>query len=167
MNDPAMFERLFRWDAWANARVIAALRGVEASGQRVPPKAVDRLAHVVRAGEIWLSRLGYGEREDGRALFPESASLKETARDADLLAARWAQYARILSPAALEETVAYTSTEGAAFGTAVRDILLHVTHHAAYHRGQIAVDLKQAGVRLPEGVSLPTDYIFFARSEAV
>jgi uncharacterized damage-inducible protein DinB len=40
----------------------------------------------------------------------------------------------------------------------VEDILLHTCLHGAYHRGQIARDLRQAGDP-PE----PTDYIAFIR----
>ena len=156
-----MFERLFQWDAWANERVIGALRGCDATKPGVR-KAIDRLAHALCAQEIWLSRLGAGEWEAGRALFPEGADLKEVERDAKLLAARWAQVCRVLDGGSLDEMIVYTSTEGAAFETSRRDIMLHVSHHGTYHRGQIAVDLKREGVVAPA-----TDYVFFARSAVV
>lgn len=162
-----MFERLFRWDAWANERLLSALKAIEASGQRVPGKAVDRMAHLCCAQELWLSRVGAGEWEEGRALFPEGADLKDVVRDAKLLAARWAQFFRVLSPDAIGLTVVYTTTEGEPYESRVEDVLLQLTHHGSYHRGQVCVDLKQAGVRVPQGVSLATDYIFFVRTEVV
>jgi uncharacterized damage-inducible protein DinB len=161
MSDVTMFERLFQWDAWANERVIGALRGCDATKPGVR-KAIDRLAHMLCAQEIWLSRLGAGEWETGRALFPEGADLKKVERDAKVLAARWAQLCRVVDEGALDEVIAYTSTEGAAYETSRREIMLHVTHHGAYHRGQIAVDLKREGV-----VASATDYVFFARRDVV
>jgi len=167
MSDVMMFERLFQWDGWANERLLGALQAIAASGQRVPQKAVDRMAHLCRAQELWLSRMGAGEWQDGRSLFPEGADLKEVAREAKLLAARWAQFFRVLSPAALGENIVYTTTEGQPFESRLEDILLQLTHHGSYHRGQVCVDLKHAGVRPPEGVSLATDFIFFARTQPV
>jgi len=163
MSEPALFERLFRWDAWANERVVGVLRacGASAPGSGAR-KATDRLAHLLCAQEVWLSRLGLGEWPEGRTIFPESSSVEGLARDAALLAARWAQVCRVLDARLLDEVISYTSTSGAPYDTARRDILLHVTHHGAYHRGQIAVDLKRDGVICP-----PTDYVAFARTASM
>lgn len=166
------FERLFHWDAWANARVLDAFDAIEASGQGVPGQAVDRLAHVVRAGQVWLARLGVGDGPplgtDIRAwLFPSGVGRAALRAESQMVAARWAQFVSTLSPAALDEDVAYTSTEGAPFVSRCADILLHVTHHGAYHRGQIPVDLRAAGVGVPSGVPLATDYIVFTRQPPI
>ena len=63
-----------------------------------------------------------------------------------------------LNASDLAAEVPYTNSAGIAFRTSRRDILLHVALHGCYHRGQVALTLRQAGAE-PE----PTDYIAFAR----
>jgi len=58
----------------------------------------------------------------------------------------------------LEGEVPYTNSAGIAFRSSRRDILLHVALHGCYHRGQVALALREAGAE-PE----PTDYIAFVR----
>lgn len=63
-----------------------------------------------------------------------------------------------LDAADLAVEVPYTNSAGIAFRTSRRDILLHVALHGCYHRGQVALTLRQAGAE-----PAPTDYIAFAR----
>jgi uncharacterized damage-inducible protein DinB len=46
----------------------------------------------------------------------------------------------------LDDTVSYTNTKGEAWTNTVEEILTHVTIHSAYHRGQIASDVRGAGM---------------------
>jgi uncharacterized damage-inducible protein DinB len=59
-------------------------------------------------------------------------------------------------------TVAYTNSKGEAWTSTVEDILIHVTIHSAYHRGQIASDLRAAGLE-----PAYTDYIHAVRQGAI
>ena len=160
MSRTELFARLFEYDGWANRRVLEILSGLS----NPPQKSVDRMAHVVRAGELWLSRLGAGEWPKDRAVFPKGASLASVRAEAELLSARWAQYCRTLHDSALDEVIAYASTEGSPFTTRAEDILLHVSHHGAYHRGQVPLDVKAAGFEVPP---FATDFVFFVRQQAV
>jgi uncharacterized damage-inducible protein DinB len=45
----------------------------------------------------------------------------------------------------ISRRVAYTNSKGEEWTSGVEDILTHVTIHSAYHRGQIASDLRAAG----------------------
>lgn len=70
-------------------------------------------------------------------------------------------FGRLLStvtPAALSTPIAYTNTAGVSFVSTLEDILAHVALHGSYHRGQIAIALREAGQ-----APAPTDYIAFAR----
>ena len=58
----------------------------------------------------------------------------------------------------LDERVAYTNSKGEAWTSTVEEILTHVTMHSAYHRGQIAADVRAAGM-----VPAYTDYIHSVR----
>ncbi len=59
----------------------------------------------------------------------------------------------------LGRAIAYVNSKGEAFESTVGDILLHVAQHGAYHRGQIARLLREAGHTPPY-----TDFIQFARA---
>lgn len=61
-------------------------------------------------------------------------------------------------PAGFEREIPYTNSAGASFRTKMGDILLHVALHGCYHRGQVALRLREAGAE-PQ----PTDYIAFVR----
>ena len=67
-----------------------------------------------------------------------------------------ARYRQILAARSLDEPVTYRSSTGEAFNSSVDAILLHMFAHGAYHRGQIAQDVRRAG-----GQIIDTDYILF------
>jgi uncharacterized damage-inducible protein DinB len=132
------FNRLFAYDAWANREALASLRSAGSS----PPKAVRALAHLVGAGRLWLARL---EESRGKppAVWPE-LSLEEAGAGIEELAAPWREFAAA-SDGALTRTVSYTNSKGEPWTSSVADILMHVVIHGAYHRGQIASELRAAG----------------------
>jgi uncharacterized damage-inducible protein DinB len=63
-----------------------------------------------------------------------------------------------LSGLELDGEVTYVNSAGQEFRSTRRDMLLHVALHGCYHRGQVALLLREAGA-VPE----PTDYIAFVR----
>ena len=74
----------------------------------------------------------------------------------------WADYLRDDTAARLADTVSYTNSKGEAWTSTVEDILIHVTIHSAYHRGQIASDLRAAGLE-----PAYTDYIHAVRQRSI
>ena len=52
-----------------------------------------------------------------------------------------------------DTVISYTDHQGNPFKNPVRDILFHIINHGTYHRGQIAMDFRQAGLK-----PLKTDY---------
>ena len=143
--------RLFAHMRWADERVLDALR----SAGTPPQKAIEVYAHVLGAEHVWLARLR--QVPSAVAVWPSMA-----VGDCVLLArANAEQYERVVSALdapALDREVAYTNSAGRSFRSRVGDILLHVALHASYHRGQVALLLREAG-DVPEA----TDYIGFVR----
>lgn len=78
------------------------------------------------------------------------------------LSRRWADYLRDDKPRRLSDSVSYTNSKGEAWTSTVEDILIHVTIHSAYHRGQIASDLRAAGLE-----PAYTDYIHAVRQGVI
>jgi uncharacterized damage-inducible protein DinB len=142
-------ERLFTYDDWANKEALASLR-------RTPSAhAARRLAHILGAQRTWLQRITGGAPAE---VWPEPDLAAGEAQLAELRR-RWRD---VLAAEDVGRTVAYTNTKGRRFTSTVGEILVHVVLHGAYHRGQIASDVRAAG-----GEPAYTDFIHAAREKLV
>ena len=147
--------RLLAYDAWANREALASLRRMADP----PAPAVRWIAHVAAAQMVWCERVE-GVPQSG-PVWPE-LGLDGSARLLDEGIARWAAIVAALGPDGLERAVRYANTAGERFESRLGDILTHLTHHGAHHRGQIAAAVRAAG-----GAPAVTDYIVAARSGAL
>ena len=143
--------RLFAHLAWADRRVLDALRDAGSP----PPRALGLYAHVLAAEHIWLSRLT--GRAPAHPVWPQ-LSLDECAAISARNEAAYGEYLRSLDAAGLSREVAYVNTAGQSFTNTAEDILVHVCLHGQYHRGQVALLLREAG-----GAPATTDFIAFVR----
>lgn len=149
--DATEVQRLFRYDRWANREVVRALTLASP-----PSRTMRRIAHILGAEAQWLGRLqGHG------AVLPIWPELSTSDIQAGLIdvGAACREYVSSLDEAALGGTCQYANTRGEQFVNAVSDILMHVVMHSAYHRGQIAADLRLAGLEPPV-----TDFIHAVRN---
>lgn len=142
--------RLFEHDTWANAAALASL-----SSGPVPSQARAWLAHIVGAEHVWLARLQ--QRPSEMPVWPDF-DLDTCATRLTELAGEWMQFLESLDEDALAEGVAYRNSKGEFWTSTVGDILTHVVLHAAYHRGQIASAVREAG-----GEPAYTDFIHAVR----
>jgi uncharacterized damage-inducible protein DinB len=112
------------------------------------------MGHIIGAEYLWLSRLE--NRPAELAVWPDLSIDACGERLVDLSR----RLMRILDARvnSLSETVAYTNSKGEAWSSTVEDIFTHLTIHSAYHRGQIASDLRAAGQE-----PAYTDYIHAVR----
>lgn len=143
--------RLIAHLAWADDRVLAALRSATAPD----PSCLELLAHVLATEHVYLARL-QGEVPH-HPVWP-SLSIEECAALVRANQQRLTTYVAGLTAADLTRGVTYRNSAGRQFTSSVEDMLFHVCLHGAYHRGQIAWALRRAG-----GVPMPTDYIAFVR----
>lgn len=126
-------DRLFAYDDWANREALASLFDA--------PSALRRMAHIVGAQRTWYQRLTDGPPvEVWPALAPEACK----AQLADLRQ-RWQALLGKLTEEGLARKISYVNTKGRKFTSTVGEILMHVVLHGAYHRGQIASDVRAAG----------------------
>ncbi len=130
--------RSFAYDHWANREALASLRSAGAP----PPRALKLLAHILGAEHLWLGRL----KRDGKAVvvWPQH-SLEECAAQIAELRGLWQEYLEPLTPELLSTPISYVNSKGEPWTNSVADILFHVILHSAYHRGQIARELRAAG----------------------
>jgi uncharacterized damage-inducible protein DinB len=145
------FTMLLRYSAWANRRVLAALR----EQPTTQAEALPLFAHVLAAEHVWLSRLhGVPARV---AVWP-TLTLEQCSELAEENASGYESYIACLSDGDLGTRVRYRNQAGQEFETPIADILKHVATHGGYHRGQVAKAMARSG-----GKSVNTDYIIFIR----
>ena len=136
--DLADFRRLFSYDEWANREVLASF----AAAGPPPTRSLSLLAHVLGTEYVWYSRLQ--RQASPIAVWPEM-TMASCEQHVVALKNLWDDYLGELTPDGLQSTVAYKNTKGESFRSAVGDILMHVVMHSAYHRGQIASDMRAHG----------------------
>lgn len=148
----ASLQQLYRYDAWANEQALKMLRDVVTDHAR----ARGLLAHILAAQLVWMTRLHERDSSD-IALFPDHTldqceAWIEHHRDS------YGSFLEAIDEDALENEVGYTNTRGESYSTPIREILLHVANHGTYHRGQIALALREA-----HHTPINTDFITFTR----
>jgi len=150
----AFFQHLFRYDAWANGRVIESLEG---KGLSTGDRILELVAHILIAKRVWLVRIA--DQDSSNVPIWPRLTLTECR---ELFAQLEFELTEFLADPRADWTVRmirYRSQRGQEFTNSVAQILLHMSHHAAYHRGQIAVLMRQQGLE-----PVNTDYIYYARS---
>ena len=110
------------------------------------------MSHLVNSQAVWLARIR-GESPavgiwDEHDLATCRAMNTETLQGFEELLGR-----------PVQDIVAYKNSMGMAFENTVLDIWLQMTTHGSYHRGQIAMQLRQQGLE-----PVNTDYIVFLRT---
>jgi uncharacterized damage-inducible protein DinB len=130
--------RLFVYDDWANHEVLATLQALEAP----PARSLKLLGHIVSAERLWLERLLV--QKQTLPVWP-LFTIEQCKLEVNQLPALWRSYMALLGEAGLSRSLAYKNSKGESFTSEKQDILLHVVMHSAYHRGQIAADMRAAG----------------------
>lgn len=143
--------RQFAYDDWANREVLAAL----SASPRPPARPRQLLAHILAAELLWLERIL--KQPQSLTVWPDF-SLEECAAQIAELARLWQEFLAQLSDAGLSEKITYKNSKGEPWTSTVKDILTHVVLHSAYHRGQIASQVRAGGDQ-----PAYTDYIHAVR----
>jgi uncharacterized damage-inducible protein DinB len=152
------YRRWFEYEQDSNAKVLASLQAVAEPSRGMPQfqKAVDLLAHLVAARNIWLYRLGYGIQP--LELFPAETSLSRLPELLDEMQAAWRSYFESLTDGEAARLFEYQSFDGPRVRNTVEDVLTQLYGHSLYHRGQIAMLLRSIGAE-----PALTDFIYWAR----
>ncbi|MBA3914383.1 MAG: DinB family protein [Acidobacteriales bacterium] len=154
MNQIRWLQRLFAYDAWANDEVLNAL-----STASVPDAALRLLNHLFSAQKLWLERLQ--QLPPSLAVWPD-LSVSQCQELNRAMRVAWKNHLAALDDSELSAACSYTNSKGEHFTSETGDILMHVIVHSAYHRGQIASRMRDAGVTPPL-----TDYIHGVRQGLV
>ncbi|HKW27628.1 MAG TPA: DinB family protein [Terriglobales bacterium] len=147
--------KLYVYDHWANQEVTRALR----TAPQPPARSLRLMAHVVGTEWTWRSRILSESKK--MAVWPQ-LTVEQILQEVAELKTAWTSYLGQLTPARLTEPASYTNSKGEHFSSQQGDILMHVVMHSAYHRGQIAADMRASGLE-----PVYTDFIHAVRQAMV
>jgi uncharacterized damage-inducible protein DinB len=147
-----LIRRLYAHLEWADQAALRALQGAPGSLEK---RALGLYAHVLGAEHVWLARLE--QRRPSVAVWPD-IPLAECATLSRENAAAFHAFLAALTETGLDEQIPYINSAGQHFRSTVLDILVHVSLHGTYHRGQVALLVRDGG-----GKPAPTDFIAFVR----
>ncbi len=137
------FLRMFAYDDWANRECLTAMR----AANLLPAETIGRMAHILSAQKLWLERIL--KQPQSMPVWPGS-TLDDCAALADEMSLAWQTYltrvANPFAPGSLDDKVEYRNSKGEPWSSRVEDILMHVLFHSAYHRGQIALQMRASGL---------------------
>ena len=148
------FQKQFAHDSWANHEALASL----GSGT-LPPLTLERMGHIIAAEWLWLGRMK--QWKQATPVWPEW-TVQQCEAQAGKLPPLWQEFVSGLRGAGLDQPVTYLNSKGESWTSSVGDILTHVLLHSAYHRGQVAADLRAAGL-----TPAYTDYIHAVRQGTI
>ena len=154
---PALRE-LFDYNRWATAKILDCVAPLTSEELQRPiggsfGSLSGTLVHAYGADWVWLERL--------RGRSPRSLPQAEDLSSFEAIRIRWAavekerdEHLAKLSPEHLEEWVSYVNFAGESCRYRLDEVLFHIANHLTYHRGQIAMQLRQLGKP-----AVATDYL--------
>jgi uncharacterized damage-inducible protein DinB len=154
MNLLDYFRRQFSYNAWANREVLNSLDRDDAMSQ-----SLYLFSHVLSAERLWLARIR--QHPQSFPVWPHF-TVEECGTQTDETGSSWRNYLDEVDPSQLSNEVAYRNTKGERWTNSVHDILTHVLLHSAYHRGQIAKEMRAQGKQ-----PVYTDFIQAARQGSI
>jgi uncharacterized damage-inducible protein DinB len=144
------FIKLYQYNAWANDRVLGCLERQAVRDE----KTLTLMSHLLVAQFLWLHRIE-GLPKPPYELWQRYPLTKLRIMNTEI-AHRWLTF--IESQDSFERVLKYHNYTGDYFENQVEQIMIHLVNHCTYHRGQIALQLRQQGYE-----PINTDYITYDR----
>lgn len=165
VHEAGTLQALFRYKAWANDELLTAMQGFDEVSHAVDRAIAIRIlnhTHVVdRIFAANLRRMDHGYAAANTAELPALDELSEAIRACD----QWyLGYVATLDDVDLAESLDFTFTDGAPGRMTREEMLMHVSIHGAYHRGQVGLIMTKNAIAPP--ADLFTGYLHKAEPAA-
>lgn len=144
-----LYLELFNYNHFMNNSLIECLIANE---KKVQEKSRKLIGHMLSAHHIWNSRIdGVSPKYKVWDIHPlhELKFIDKNNFEFSCI---------IIDNLDEERMIGYVNSQGVSYTNKVTEVLFHIVNHSTYHRGQIAADLRAAGITPPV-----TDYIFYKR----
>ncbi len=146
-----ILDALFRYKAWANQELLAALKAFDAT--RHPARfqtMLDIFGHANVVDRIFRNHLGDTAVEIFSSTAPERPpTLSELRAVVETTDAWYLAFVSSANDTQLQESVPFLFTDGARGKMTREEMLMHVATHASYHRGSIGQMLEDLGLDSP------------------
>ncbi|QJW88641.1 damage-inducible protein DinB [Spirosoma taeanense] len=142
---------LLNYELWANQRVIQALETLD----NPPQRAVAIMGHILSAQQVWFSRV---TKESTFVAIWEDTPVSWLRETAERQHDKIISYVNALAEPDLLQPVDYVTSRDQPYQNTLIDILTHMSHHAAYHRGQVVQLIRPMLTEAPV-----TDFIVWVR----
>jgi uncharacterized damage-inducible protein DinB len=138
------FSELFEYNLSMNNELIKAMVRQQ---DMITDKSLELMSHILNAQQRWNSRILKDQPLiDSWHLhaLDELAAINENHFQTSI---------SIIQSFGLETVIEYPGSEDNTLKNPFRDMLFHIINHSTYHRGQIAMDFRQNGLK-----PIETDY---------
>ena len=122
--------QLLDYELWANRRVVDALESI----RNPPARAIAVMGHILSAQHVWFGRV---MNEPVFVAIWEDIPVSWMTETAERQHRQLHDYLSGLTEADLLQPIAYANSKGVPYQSSLLNILTHMSHHAAYHRGQV------------------------------
>lgn len=144
------FFRLYRYNEWANLRVLGALERQHVSDE----KTLSLFSHLLSAQFLWLHRIKDLPPPDVKLW--QTYDLPKLRTLAEEGSRQWNQF--VGEGVSFDRVLKYKNYVGDYYENNVEQIMIHLVNHGTYHRGQIALLMRQNGHE-----PINTDFITYDR----
>ncbi len=144
------FLKLYDYNQWANRRVLDGLQKQAVENEKI----LTIMSHVISALFIWLNRIE-GKPNDAYPLWKQYSLERLLEMNAEITE-RWIKFVRETDN--FDRMLVYKNYVGDPYKNNVEQIMIHLVNHSTYHRGQVAMMLRQNGLE-----PVNTDYITYDR----
>lgn len=145
--------QLLDYELWANRRLIDTLETIN----NPPARALALMGHILSAQHVWYGRVMH---ESTFVAIWENIPVSWMGETAERQHRQLVSHVLSLDEEALLKLIDYVNTKGVSYTDSLLNILTHLSHHAAYHRGQIVQLIRPMVEQAPE-----TDFIVWTRTE--
>lgn len=144
------FTQLYHYNQWANNRVLEGFDQQKVEDEKI----LTVMSHVVSALYIWLNRIEGKSTAD----YPlwKQYSRTELIEMNNVITERWIKF--IGDTDDFNRVLVYKNYVGDPYKNNVEQIMIHLVNHSTYHRGQVAMLLRQNGLE-----PINTDFITYDR----
>jgi len=148
MDHVSTLQRVFSYKAKANGDVLAAMRQFDEAS---PAKeiAVRVLSHTYVVDQIFAANLRRAEHGYTSPNTSHAPSLEELSAAIKASDQWYLDYVSRIDEAQLAERIDFTFTDGLPGRMSREEMLMHVTVHGEYHRGQISLILMENSITPP------------------
>jgi uncharacterized damage-inducible protein DinB len=133
---------LFRYNDWANRRIVVA---VKETGSE---KCRRILSHILTTENEYIERFN-GKDSTGFEFWPDQ-SIEELGSLARSTADKFDKLLRRFDEEGLDIAIRYRTSKGEAKENDFREMLTHVIIHSSIHRGNIILKLREEGFEPPK-----------------